>query len=330
MKRLLITGSNGFIGSFLVEEALKRGYEVYACIRKSSNVQYLIDKRIIFLTIDFSNPSLLIEQFQELPCFDFVIHNAGLTKAKKTEDYYIVNYKFTKNLVNALIRSGKIPERFIYMSSLAAYGPGNGNSQEPVKLNDLPCPISSYGSSKLASEKYISCLSNFPYIILRPTAVYGPREKDIYTLFKLINRNIEPFIGVKNQQLTFIYVKDLVKVVFQCLESSRNNKAYFVTDGQVYKGEEFTQVIKTILQKNTIRIFLPKRIIKLFAYFLESIYWIVGKTPSLNLEKIKEIESLNWTCDIMPLQHDMNFKADYNLHKGIDETIEWYKKERWI
>src|ERR1035437_5969967 len=125
MKKILITGSSGFIGSFLVEEALKKNYEVYAGIRKTSSIEYLSDPRIKFIELDFSDINSLNKKIAEAPYFDFVIHNAGLTKAFKKQDYFISNYQYTRNIIDVLISQKRTPEKFIYMSSLAAYGPGD-------------------------------------------------------------------------------------------------------------------------------------------------------------------------------------------------------------
>ena len=137
MKKILITGASGFIGSFLVEEALNRNYEVYAGIRKSSNREYLLDSRIKFLELDFSNVDSLNKKISAAPYFDFIIHNAGLTKASKLKDYFTTNYEFTKNIIDVLISQNRVPKKFIYMSSLAAYGPGNPDLLYPVKTLTL-------------------------------------------------------------------------------------------------------------------------------------------------------------------------------------------------
>ncbi|MDP1727855.1 MAG: NAD(P)-dependent oxidoreductase [Bacteroidota bacterium] len=330
MKKILITGASGFIGSFLVEEALKRDYEVYAGIRKSSSTKYLSDSRIKLTELDFSNPDLLNQKISELPQFDYIIHNAGLTRAPKKADYFTSNYQYTKNIIDALISQKKVPEKFIYMSSLAAYGPGDPELLNPVQVSDTPRPLTAYGRSKLESEKYLNTLPNFPHIIIRPTAVYGPREKDLFTVFKMINNNIELFVGFKKQHLTFIYVKDLVKAVFQSMESGIINRGYFVSDGNVYDGKILGNIIKKQLGKRTLRISFPIGLVRLIAIISESTKYISGKQALLNYDKINELECTNWQCDIQPLIDELNFKPEYNLNEGIQETITWYKQTKWL
>lgn len=330
MKKLLITGASGFIGGFLVEEALRKNYEVFAAIRKKSNTEHLKDSRIKFIGLDLSDIDLLNRQLFEAPYFDYVIHNAGITKAIKKEVYFETNYTNTRNLIDVLLCLRKVPEKFIYISSLAAYGPGDEKLLSVIKSSDVPKPITSYGESKLLSEKYLMSLSDFPFLIMRPTAVYGPREKDLFTLFKMINKNIELFIGYKEQHLTFIFVRDLVKVIFLAMESNQMNKGYFVSDGNVYDAKEFGKAIKEELGKKTIKLKVPLSIVKLIARFSESSKYITGKQPVLNSEKINELKAVNWKCDIQPLKDDFNFMPDYTLRDGINETLKWYKQENWL
>ncbi len=329
MKKILITGASGFIGSFIVEEALNLGMDVYAGVRNSSSKKYLQDKRINFLNLDFSDKELLNKQLSEQR-FDYIVHAAGLTKAQKKEDFDIVNFDYTKNFVDALIEANCVPERFIFISSMAAHGPGDDNSTIPVKLSDTPHPDTLYGISKLKAENYINTLPNFPVVTLRPTGVYGPREKDYFVFFKTINGGIEPYIGLKEQHLTFIYVKDLVDLVFKAINSNIIGKTYFVSDGKGYTAREFSEITKRILNKKTFKLFVPLFIVKLIAILLETFNGWVGKVPTLNRDKYNVLKARNWLCDMSDLEKDFGFKANYYLEDGVKEAIEWYKAEKWI
>jgi len=334
MKNVLITGASGFIGSFLVEEGLKQGYQVFAGIRKSSSREYLQDPRIKFLEFDFSTKETVAETVAECQSnqirFDYIIHNAGLTKAKKKEDFYNVNCLNTINFIEALTEREMVPEKFLFISSLAAFGPGNPLTGEPVRLADEPKPIELYGKSKLDAERYITGLKNFPWLILRPTGVYGPKEKDYFVFFQTINRGMEPYIGFKKQILTFIYVRDLVRLAFIALASPHIQKGWFVSDGKEYPSELFAGITKKALGKKTIRFTVPLFIVKSIATIGENIAGLWGAIPTLNTDKYNVLSSTNWRCEVAPLEQDFGFKAEYDLEKGVAETLAWYKKENWL
>jgi dihydroflavonol-4-reductase len=332
MKKILITGASGFIGSSLVEEGLNRGYEVYAGIRTSSSKKYLADNRIKFFELNFGDPEQLARQIEDF-CkshgrFDYVIHNAGITKAKKTQDYFTVNFQNTKNLVDAFVNTRNVPEKFIYMSSLAAIGPGA--TQDPIHHTDEPRPVTSYGKSKLETENYLRSLKDFPYIIIRPTAVYGPRDKDIFILLKMLNRNFEAYIGFGRQVLSFIYVKDLAKAIFLALESPYKQRAYLVSDGLIYDSKTFNTIAKKKLGKKTISITVPSSILKPIAFTTETLASIFGTIATFNRERLREFEARNWAVDTEQLQTETGFKASYDLEKGLGETIDWYKQNGWL
>jgi len=334
MDSVLITGASGFIGSFLVEQGLKRNFQVYAGIRKTSSKQYLQDPSIRFLEFDFSSPERLVQLLEKCKAdgirFRYIIHNAGLTKAQNKEAYFNVNFLNTKNFIEALVATGMVPEKFIFISSLAAYGPGNPVTMKPVLLSDTPNPIELYGKSKLAAEEWLTTQTQFPWIIIRPTGVYGPREKDYYVFFQTINRGMEAYIGSTDQVLTFIYVRDLVRVIFDALVSPVVRKAYFVTDGREYTALEFSQITKKHLNKKTIRIVVPSGFVRQLARGMEGVYRIWGGMPTLNTDKFNVLNSTNWRCEVEPLQKDFNFEAEYDLDRGVEETVSWYKKEKWL
>ena len=328
-KKVLITGASGFIGSFLVETALQLHYDVFAAVRKSSSKQYLKDSRINFIEIDFNNKDSLKRILSEEK-FDYVIHAAGLTKAMKIEDFDIVNFQAVKNFADALIETINVPQKFVFISSMAAHGPGNDNDTVPVKPDDIPHPDTAYGLSKLKAEQYLNSLKNFPFITLRPTGVYGPREKDYFVFFKTLNSGIEPYIGLKKQYLTFIYVKDLVNVTLKAMESEISGKTYFVSDGKSYTAEEFASITKKILNKKTIKLFVPLFIVKSIAYLLETVNGWFGKVPTLNMDKYNVLKARNWLCDTSDLVKDFDFKPEYFLEDGVKEAISWYKENQWL
>ncbi len=328
MKKILITGASGFIGSFLVEEALQKGYEVYAGIRKSSSKAYLQDENINFIEFDLSDKNDIKSKLQS---FDYIIHAAGTTKSCSTSDFEKINYQYTVNLIEALQETKQMPKKFIYISSLAVYGPGNPEQAIPIKVTDPKKPITLYGHSKLKTEEYIRTVQNLPYIIFRPTGVYGPREKDFYVMYKTVKSGIETYIDTKEQHLTFVYVKDLAKVFFDAIASNIVSKTYFVTDLKMYTAKDLNDYVKKALKVKTITIIFPKIFVKVLAFLSEKFSCLfTNKIATLNTEKYKEIIQKNWLCDSTELVNDFNYKPQYDLENGIKETIAWYKEQKLL
>jgi nucleoside-diphosphate-sugar epimerase len=325
MKKVLITGASGFIGSFLVEEALKRNYSVYAAIRKTSSTKYLSSKKINIVHFDFSNKNSIKKTLENSGYFHYIIHAAGIIKTCDKHEFEKVNYKFTVNFIEALTETENIPEKFIFVSSLAAYGPGNEKNLKPVEDTGNPHPVTLYGKSKLKAENFIRSLNNFPYIILRPTGVYGPREKDYYLAFKTIKNRLEPYLATKKQHLTFLHVLDFARLSFDALESGIKNKSYFVTDLNYYTAMEFNAIIKKLLNKKTITVVFPKWFVKPFLFLNEKISCLFGKPTTLNSDKYNELIAKNWLCNSNGIVDDFAFSPEFNLENGVKQTIQWFK-----
>ena len=195
MKKILITGASGFIGGFLVKEALNRGYETWAGVRSTSSRVNLQDERIRFIDLKYSDRESLTAQLadfvREHGPWDYVIHNAGLTKTLDKRNFYRINAQNTANLIEALAASGCKPEKFLLMSSLSSYGRGDEKTFRPISLDDPQLPDTDYGKSKLEAENYLRHQSYFPYVILRPTGVYGPGEKDYFMEIKSVKSGFD-------------------------------------------------------------------------------------------------------------------------------------------
>lgn len=334
MSKILITGASGFIGSHLVEEALAQQHEVYAGVRSSSNLKYLQDPRIHIIHMDLMDPNKLVDTWkglkQEMEPFDYVIHNAGVTQVVNPDDFRKVNCGCTTNLVESLVAAEFRPQKFVLMSSLAAHGPGDAQTLSPIEPSHTPNPITQYGKSKRMAEQYLESQNEIPYLIFRPTGVYGPREKDYLTFFKTINNHFEPYIGSPKQLLSFIYVKDLAALLISSLQSPITGKSYFVSDGNNYTCAEFAAITKKTLDKWTMPLIFPKPLVKLISMVSERIADIFHKTSLLNSDKYKELTSLNWSCNSVQTQRDFSFSPRYDLEKGVSEAIQWYQKNQWL
>jgi len=319
MKNILITGASGFIGSFLVEEALNRNWKVWAGIRHTSSKEYLRDERISFIDLNYSDKEKLKQQIEahkaSFEKWDYIVHNAGVTKCLNSDDFERINYRYTRNLIEALRETGNIPDKFILMSSLSAAPP----------IDTL------YGKSKRKAEVFLETLTDFPFVILRPTGVYGPRDKDYFLLLKSIKSGLELAAGFEPQILTFVYVKDLIKAVYLAAESSVKGNIYSVSDGNSYSDKTYTQIVKNILGKNKVlKLRVPLILLKTVSIVAEMFSKVSKKPSTLNRDKYKIMKRRDWSCDISPSVQDLGFQAEYDIERGIRECVIWYTDQGWL
>lgn len=334
-KKVLVTGAGGFIGGFIVQEALRRGYEVWAAVRATTSREYLADGRIRFVVLDFNNPEAFNTTIrQEIDAhgpWDWVVHNLGATKCVNYDDFTRVNYGCLRLLVDTLRAYGGVTDGFVMMSSMSVLGVGDEKGYTPFSSDTIPMANTRYGLSKLRSETYLQTLPDFPWLVMRPTGVYGPRERDYYLMIKSIASGFDFSVGYRRQLLTFIYVKDLAAAIFDALASGVRRKAYLLSDGRTYTQTEFRSIVKHILSKRfVVPVKAPLWMVRVVCAVAERWYAVRGKASTLNSDKYKILRQRNWACDISAARRDFRFSPRYDLYDGLKEAIDWYKAEGWL
>lgn len=298
--------------------------ETWVAVRSSSSLQYLNDKRLHLLTLDLSSPSQLREALQGMS-FDYVVHAAGATKALNSSTFYEVNTEGTKHLAKALKSAIPSIKRFILLSSLSIFGPIH--EQQPYRNitdSDTPRPNTAYGKSKLAAEKWLQRERGIPFTILRPTGVYGPREKDYMLMADSIRKGMDIAVGFEPQALTFIFVSDLVEAVFQSMKSDKTEgKAYILSDGETYTSRQFSDLIIARLGKRCVlRPTFPLWVLRIVCAVSDAMMHLTGKLSTLNNDHYNVLKQRNWRCDITPARRDFGFAPKVLLPEGVRRMLE--------
>jgi len=322
-----VTGGTGFIGSHLVEALLKKGIQVRCLLRKTSDLKWLKGLPIEVHWGDCNDKNSLREAVEGV---EQVFHLAGVTKAVHEKTYFEVNAFGTENLIHACLENNPRIQKFIYLSSQAAAGPcRNGNKK---KESDQCKPVSPYGQSKqMGEELALAHAQELPLLILRPSAVYGPRERDIYTFFKLLSKRIKPCLPSKDQHISLCYVEDIIQAILLAAQvKGSSGEIFFLSDGQDYRLEEIGDVFAQAMGVNTFCIRVPEWMIIGMASFSEYLSKLSGKPPLLNKGKVEEILQRNWVCDITKAKTALGFEPHISLAQGAKLTFEWYKKENWL
>ena len=327
MERLLITGASGFIGSHLVRQALAAGYEVWAAVRRDSDKARLTAQGVQLLEVDyydeeqlFSALSAVPSRGEGTPLWDYVIHNAGITKTAHVEEFAEVNAEHTRRLLNALCRLPQAPKRFVLMSSLSSYGDvaprgASLHAELPQKPHTL------YGRSKCLAEHYTE-QSGLPFTILLPTGVYGPGDKDYLIALQSIARGINAMAGLSKQYLTFVYGGDVARAALFVLHEERAcGERYVVADGDTYTDKEFALLAQRLLgRKHVLHLRIPLCVVRLTCIFGSLRASITGRTTPLNRDKYPLLAQRNWRCDPSPL-FALGFTPSTDLEAGLRETI---------
>lgn len=325
--RVFVTGATGFIGSHLAEHLHGKGYELVCLVRKPSNLQWIQHLPITYIYGDIFDEELLRNALQGV---DYVYHVAGVTKAKTKEEYFRGNQFATQNLLNAVAKSGTSLRRFVHVSSQAAVGPSG--KDKPIDEATPFHPLTTYGISKMEAEK--ECLKRVNEIsmtIVRPPAVYGQRDKDVFEFFKTMNNGLHPMIGLHDKYVSLVHVKDLVDGIILAGEHPKAvGQTYFIASERFYNWKEVGDVTSRVMNKKALRVKIPEFIVYVIASLAEFGALFSKKPALLNLEKVKDIIQDAWTCSIAKAKNDLGYREQRTLEEGIRETVQWYHQEGWL
>ena len=331
-KNILIIGAGGFIGGFIAQAALDRGYRTWVAVRESTSRRYLTDPRLNFVVLDYDDASQIAAALNEsVPegGWDYMIWNLGATKCANFADFNRINFMYLRGFVRVLIAEGLVPQRFLFMSSLSALGPADEKDYSPITSATIPAPNTRYGLSKIKAETFLETLPEFPWIIFRPTGVYGPHEQDYLMMIKSIDAHWDFGVGYRRQMLTFIYVEDLVNAMFDALDKGKVHRKYIISEERAYTQGEFRRMVAKALGR---RFVIPVRLPLWMAYvasFVAEKWGVARMKPStLNRDKFKIMRQRNWSCDVSDAVSDFGFSTRFPLERGIAETVKAYNADK--
>ena len=325
---VLVTGATGFIGSHLVERLLAEGARVRCLLRPTSPRggagRHRPAQGATAMLGDLISGSGLDAA---LDGADLVFHLAGVTKALRASDYYLGNVKATENLLRAMSNSSA---RLIHVSSLAAMGPSSDGT--PLREESIPHPLTHYGKSKLEGERAVrrSAISGRATII-RPPVVYGPRDVDVYQVFKAAANGARVRIGKPESYFSFIYVADLIDgMVVAARSEQAAGKAYFLANPDPVSWTEFSATAALTMLKKIRTFTLPIWAAYLAGSLADLLSRLSGRPGILSRDKIRDAQERFWVCDTARAAAELDFHTQTSLREGVAATLEWYREAQWL
>jgi nucleoside-diphosphate-sugar epimerase len=325
--KVLITGVTGFVGSYIAETFAEAGYRVTGMLRTTSNPQFIEKLDIDLRYADITDRDSLNDA---VAGHQYVIHPAGLIQAKSIDQFMSVNRDGTRNLLEAVATSCKSFKRFVYISSQAAAGPSD--SMTPV-TEDIPAhPVSDYGRSKRAGEE--ACeeyMAKLPITILRPPAVYGPRDSGVLPFFKLVKSGWYWKLGKVEPYASIVHVCDLARAVKLATESQKSSgETFFTANAETPSIWKMQRSIAEVLGVPVKPFFTPIWLAKVIAPIAKFFAKMVGQTPGLTTDKLRELEQRYWVCDSSKAEKIFGWRAEIPIELGLRSTADWYIENRWL
>jgi dihydroflavonol-4-reductase len=318
-----LTGGTGFVGSHVADALLAAGFRVRALVRRPSERSWLTGTDVEIVKGDVRDP-------ESLPVLvdgaSAIVHAAGKTSAKNEAEYMASNAAGTEN-VAAAARAHAPEAHFVLVSSQAAGGPCSGSS--PVQAGDPPHPVSSYGRSKLAAEGAVK-KSDVPYTILRPCAVYGPRETAIRDLFVAASRGVVPVLAFGRPRIHLVYGPDVGAAVAGVLRRGPRQETFYAAHPEVLGYGTIAEILADLPSRRPVRLPVPAGMIRAAGHIVGAVSWFGKGPPVFNAEKANEMLQDSWLCDVADAQVALGepFKTDFRT--GARLTWEWYLSRGWV
>jgi dihydroflavonol-4-reductase len=324
---ILVTGANGFVGSHLTEALLARGYRVRCMVRRTSDLTFIQHLPVEWAYADVRDADSVRQACQGV---DAICHCAALTRALDQETFRRVNAQGTEALAQAAMQANPDLQRFLYVSSQSAAGPSDG-ADDFLDESRPPRPLNWYSKSKLAGEQaLLSMRDGLPLTIIRPSAIFGPRDRDFFAYFELVNRHLQLQLGRADRWYSFIYVRDLVELILLALENETALGQTYFGSGPTHTYAELSQAIARAMDKRVLRITLPEAILTPIALGAKVQERLTGQPALLNEQRVLDMRQSYWLCSGERARRELGFAARYSLETAIQETADWYRENGWL
>ena len=315
--KMFITGGAGFIGSHLVDLLLEKGHSVKILVRPEETLENVEGKNIEVVRGDVCDRDLLM---RETPNTDIIYHLAARTDLDGTnlEDYRD-NIEGTRAVVEAA-EHASVKRLVFYSSMLATSMTG---TREPIDETRADPAPNRYGESKRLGEAIV-LNAKVPTTVIRPTMVYGPRERStMRAYFNAIRKGRFFLIGPDVWQ-SFCFVKNLVEGTYQAsLSKEAVGEVFFISDVRPYTLREFSFVAAKAWGRSLFPYSVPYPLAMTIAYGLLLLRGITGIKVPLFPSRVRTMTT-NYVYSIEKARRTFNYNPPYSLEDALRETAAWY------
>jgi nucleoside-diphosphate-sugar epimerase len=323
-----VTGGSGFVGGHLCERLRREGWTVRALVRKSSGTEVLEDAGCDLVAGSLGAPA----SFRgALAGADVIFHLAGITKAVRARDFARVNGGGTEAVLDAAADAG-FKGRFVYLSSLAAAGPAPAPAQARTESME-PRPVSAYGRGKLLGERHVrSAPNSIETVILRPGAIYGPREHEIYQVVRTLAKTGLALRVGPDFRVQMTHVDDVVSALMHAAANPEMvGRVYNLVDQQVWRLSEVLHLLGEAIGRRIRIVPLPMALGWAAGGVIDAASLAVRRPLSpFNTDKMRELAAGDWIGDSTRLTRDCGWRAEWALPAGLHDTIRWYRAKGWL
>lgn len=323
MVDILVTGATGFVGSHLVEALSRRDVRVRALVRATSDRSFLERCGVESVEGHLGDATSLRRAVADA---EVVVHMAGATRALRTAAFHEVNAEGTLRLLDAMAADGGA-RRLVYLSSLAAVGPAEGR---PVRPEDEPRPLTTYGRSKLAGERHALSRAGIATAVLRPPAVYGPRDRELLPFFRLAKRRLLPVIGPLARRVQMVHVRDLAEALVRAVEVREATGVFHIAEPTAYTWAEMLELVGAAVGKRGVRVPIPAALLRAAATGSQLGARLSRRPVVFDREKALDLLAAGWLCETDAARRDLGFEAAIPLAEGLRETARWYRAHGWM
>ena len=326
--RVAVTGGTGFIGSHLAFALAARGHEVRCLLRPTSN-RAALPAAAQTVTAHHLTDRAALERL--LRGADAVVHLAGLTRSWTPRALYEVNRGGTEALCAAAARARDSPalRQLIVVSSQAAAGPSS--RRRPRREDDPPAPVTAYGRSKLAAERVRLRYPRLPVTVVRPPAVYGPGDRDIFAYFRLVRAGLRPEL-VPASRLSMVYVGNLVDALLLALDNPQpsGQRVYHVADHGVLTMSRVARWIAHAYGRRALRVPVPGPALAVAGLPLAAAGRLLRRDLLLSRDKLREIAQPAWLLATTRIAAQLGYRPRLATRDAIALTAQWYLDHRWL